>query len=531
MKKLGKKATETNEKPKKTKKKSSAASLSALLTTLSVLLGLAIVIIFFQNLEIQSSHGKHNAMVETYDTLSTSIGNMLSIIRSKDSTNDELDRKNLSLREQIALYEQDVAVMELKIAVLEEQLAQYEEDMDSLGGSKAVIIERIEDYENEILKLQEAAEQLNAAASGATLYSESYSRMGIKWNLIENYTSKKSNGVYSTPKIPVDASYYYAIYSPETVSVVCYSKNHSTLRTLKEDASDGWFFTLEDDVAYVIVKYASEECILVSTGINRDKPTVPAKGSNFYVVGANSPVDLSMSSAVNRITGGGTVLVFPGTYTDNVSATTKKINLIGVDKTKCILQSYSMDYFKPPIEAAAGTIKNLTIRAVNKKSKEAELKAYAIHIDYDYTTTRGITIQNCNISSDFNSALGIGLRTGNITISDCELTGLEYGLFFHDSVASEVIGGKQSITVTNCKIKGTTGKYAMAVESNEIKGNEVTVIFKNNTLSNPNATSGSSLITAINSATKKDYDGYWLGLKNFKLDSSSKGNNVSALNH
>ena len=61
---------------------------------------------------------------------------------------------------------------------------------------------------------------------------------------------------------------------------------------------------------------------------------------------------------------GGTIIVMPGDYYENVRAwVNKPINIIGVDKNKCILRHDCGQYANPPLEIAAGYVKNMTIYA------------------------------------------------------------------------------------------------------------------------------------------------------------------------
>lgn len=225
------------------------------------------------------------------------------------------------------------------------------------------------------------------------------------------------------------------------------------------------------------------------------------------------------------LAGGGTVLVLPGTYQDNVSAISKKINLIGANKSTCILESSDMDYKNPPLEISAGSVKNMTIRAVNKTSKTTENKAYAIHSDFDYTAGRGLTISNCIISSEFNAGIGLGTRKGTTTISNCTITGKEYGIFFHNADRAD-FGGEQTLKITGCKIKGMEGNYAIAIQGIALDNTKMSLLFKNNTFSNGKGTTPQICLVA---GANEDSSS-WLGFKGFSLDSSSTGNNIDSFN-
>jgi len=167
----------------------------------------------------------------------------------------------------------------------------------------------------------------------------------------------------------------------------------------------------------------------------------------------------------------------------------------------------------------------MTIRTVNKGSKTTDRKAYAIHSDYDYQAGRGLTISNCIISSDFNAGIGLGTRKGTVTISNCTITGKDHGIFFHNADRADV-GGDQTLKITGCTIKGTTGNYAIAIQGIALDNTKMSLIFKNNKFSNGNG--GSPAINTVAGAGEDDSS--WLGFKGFTLDSSSTGNNIAAFN-
>ena len=74
---------------------------------------------------------------------------------------------------------------------------------------------------------------------------------------------------------------------------------------------------------------------------------------------------------------------------------------------------------------ASGLLENVTIYAEDTGNVSQDANrwyAYAIHIDNDVLSGNKFSIRNCNLRSDRNSCLGIGLRKdGKLSIenNDC----------------------------------------------------------------------------------------------------------------
>lgn len=508
-----------------------------IIIVLGLLLGLASVFLLIQGIEISYLNGQTNTFTEAYATLSAQFnnvsGDLSKTTESLEKTVEELDAatlKNLSLKEKVAYYEK---LLEVTKAELSEKTTRLQDTDDGLRQATLDLEDRaleIEELEQLIAGYEETIASMQNSSVSSVVLSESYTYLGTKWNLLENVGSSKSGSSLSTESIPVDSSYYYAIYSTGTATISCYSRDYALLETIKKDASEGIYLNFKDSCAFVKIKCTSSDdspAYFVSTGISKANPSVPASNKAFYVVGGvECPVNFTLKKAVNQLMGGGTVLILPGTFNENISATAKRINLIGVDRDLCILRSTDMDYENPPLEIAAGSVKNLTIKAVNKSSKSTEKKAYAIHADYNYLADKTLTISNCIISSDFNAGIGMGLRRGTITISDCIISGSSNGIFFHDSDLKD-FGGKQTLKISNCTIKATKSGNALAIHSQEIEKAEVNLIFINNTFE---GSGPEDILTYENIKTGETSASGFLGLKGFKLDSSSKGNNIKELN-
>ncbi|MBO4678492.1 MAG: hypothetical protein J5626_02385 [Lachnospiraceae bacterium] len=409
---------------------------------------------------------------DKYDSLKSAYESLL-----KD--NDSYVSENLSLREEIDYLRDE-----------NERVNQQVADLESILNS---------------IELKEAAKEANPYDD--TYVSEYYVTKKKSWNLIENVSV--SNG--TTDFIEINDKFYYAIYSPQSVTVNKYDSKKELIGSEKCDVSQGQYFDFGQDCAYVTLTYTAKNTYFVSSGIQTGSKERPDRGNYFYVVGKNAPANVTFSYAGRCLKSGGTILVLPGTYIDNVDVQNKTANIIGVDRNLCSLISYEQDYYKPPLEIAAGKVVNLTIEAVSDGRHSAELSAYGIHSDFNYLMDKTLLIDNCTVKSDYNSSIGVGLRKGTITISNCTFD----DIFFHDS-DDESFGGAQNI-----KFIGNTFTN-MIIHSQEKDSADVKLTFKKNSFKG---------ISAMNAYTGGSYDGYFKGLKGFTLTEDSAGNSLGDVNY
>lgn len=407
-----------------------------------------------------------------------------------------------------------------------ESVPSVEDNSDSLNEEIQELTEIIAANASlmEDLGIKEGTESIDAP-----VLSEAYYYLNTDWNLLKNTTVSSSGGKNSTDFIRVNPKYYYCMYaSTGNVSVSSYSEDYALIDTVRDDASTGLYFTFDDNCYYIKVSYSQDasKAILVSTGITRDDPGMPLSRKAFYVVSKNSPVKIAPSTAVNMLLSGGTVLILPGVYNDQISAQSKLINLIGVNRSECVIQSTSCDYYTPPLEVAAGTVSNLTFKAVNSNSAITDLKAYAIHTDYDYGYGRKLTISNCTLSSDFNAGLGVGLRgNGSLKISNCTISGKEKGIFLHDC-DREDFGGNQKFVMESCTVTSVGNGPAVHLHSQCMSNANISLSFTGNSL---NTTGSSQELLACTTQNGGTFADCWNNLDKYHLVSGS-GNNISSMN-
>ena len=217
----------------------------------------------------------------------------------------------------------------------------------------------------------------------------------------------------------------------------------------------------------------------------------PDKKARQYVIAQDGTGDfMTIQEGVDQASDGDTLLVYPGTYTENVQVMNKEINITGVSKDLCILQYDTAFYRKVPLTMAAGSVSNLTIYGMNSGAPQAgptqeeidqinaelvgdswdrqkNYKGYAVHVDQNCLYGKQMSFVDCRIVSENNHCVGIGTR-GKSTISfeRCELVSLGGGscLYMHDPT-SEDVSGRASLVMRSCDMTSYLSPYVMTFQS------------------------------------------------------------------
>lgn len=319
-----------------------------------------------------------------------------------------------------------------------------------------------------------------------------------EYNLLKEVVCSYEDGYYFF-KLENCQNKKYIIYSPAKVLVKETGENVA--------ATEGIVFCEQgrNEVTLLIEESEAYESVLI-----------PLKEGDYVAFG-----DRSISSCYNSTKEGDNIYVLPGVYEENVHAFDHGVNIIGLDKNKCILQSSYSDYYTPPIEIGCGKIENMTIKAVDKGSNSSTLKAYGIHVESHSLYNKSLILRNCSIYSDFNTAVGMGLRGGcEVIFDNCSLIGYGGGIFCHDSPYSNYTG-VQNISFYDCYIEGLNSDTAVWFDSQGIEGATVNVLFVNNVVKGE--------ILARNNGGNGNSENFE-GLKNFYISPESSGNNLEQLN-
>jgi len=177
-----------------------------------------------------------------------------------------------------------------------------------------------------------------------------------------------------------------------------------------------------------------------------------------------------------------------GSYPWSGLASVKHISIIGVDKTKCIVQSNTGNYNTPPAEIATnGIIKNLTFIATHTASDGTETTgSYAVHVDNRPADTNGMKLvfENCDFISYQTAAVGLGLyKNQDILFDRCNFQShtdptwkpsenydsaymCRLGAYFMHTTMGYA-GGNMFIRFRDCFFHHTGGTYAMVINDGD----------------------------------------------------------------
>lgn len=358
---------------------------------------------------------------------------------------------------------------------------------------------------------------------------------GDRWNKLDTVTALEDKAalansgnmigregyvVFSCMEIQTDKECFFVCPSGE-IHLVYYDEKKQYISGRASASIEGEFLEMPDDCRYITVSMEKEAV--------DDSFLVQECGSVFFVEEGRTYT--SVKKAVEQIETEGIVVIFPGVYKGNIKGWGKNIILYGTDKEACVIENTSSSYYAPPLEIAAGCVKNLTIRAVGTPSADtSKAGAYAVHVEDDVLYENRLTFENCELYSDFNSAVGMGMRGGcEVEFLNVRMTGLENGLFCHDGAYTKY-AGVQNLSLTDCVIEGMKGECAIRFDSQGTPGSEVHLLFVNNILVNDRSKNVDNLVHTQNNGGKGTEEN-WRQLKQFYLDEGSRQNNVDALNY
>ena len=245
----------------------------------------------------------------------------------------------------------------------------------------------------------------------------------------------------------------------------------------------------------------------------------------------------TVSDAVFNATDGDTILVYPGIYdNEQVEAWGKTVHIIGFDKKKTIIKNSVDEYATPPLEIAAGSVKNLTIIAETGGNTSGS-HAYAVHIEDDVMYNNSLVFDNCCFKATLGATVGMGMRgLCDVEFNNCEFIneGYEagvgtsgYALYFHDTIDTSMTG-TEKVTIKNCLLVGKhTSGVVVRIDSNGLDDVSVNMQWQHNILDNEYYTT--TYLSLHNKSGVSNTD--WKGLKGYSNSRTSFGNNASELNY
>ncbi len=245
----------------------------------------------------------------------------------------------------------------------------------------------------------------------------------------------------------------------------------------------------------------------------------------------------TISEAVWVAESGDSIYIGPGIYEEAVDTGAKELSLVGTDRASCILQNDTESYFTPPLNMACGRVENLTIRANRKKTGstidemispsylhagapgliKADFTDYAIHVESPASYGRSVTIIHCDLRSDCNHVLGMGLHGNmNMTIEDCTIYsgGAGFLIGMHDAEKSGF--GPANVTLRDLTMAAENTCPSMMLMSIHPELSRVTMNFQN-----VHVLVGTDGTVSVTNMNGQPGDGY-MGTQSFVLAKDSE---------
>ena len=269
--------------------------------------------------------------------------------------------------------------------------------------------------------------------------------------------------------------------------------------------------------------------------------------SNVLIVNPqNSKAYQSIKKAIDNAKDNDTIIIYPGTYKEQITNVNKHLSLIGVDKEKCIIYDDSGNYSTPPLESAYGYYKNLTIieRKIDGVTNDTQFRPYAVHIDIPVLQSdtyvpqneyENLLFEDCVFISDWAYAVGVGMIKnytlkfkGCMFISNYDTSTYPTGAFLvHSSANTQtLLGDNQNLICEECNFISTKTNNIISVHEYNPNQNKMYLTFIRCTLWSD--TNGKNTPFHINWSTT---DSGWMGAKSIFLKGISYGNNVNSINN
>lgn len=316
-------------------------------------------------------------------------------------------------------------------------------------------------------------EELNSCFTSKNLFNKNTVIKGFKGNVSSTTGAFAIDTAYCTSEyIPVDGSTAY--YSNVDAIITQYNKGYVPLSRTTAKSITTLSNTRYVKVSIPIANLNEEQFEKGTSSSSYESYNLYLKSSHLehknVVIVDKQNGDYNTINAAVQANNGETIIVMPGDYYENVRAwVNKPINIVGVDKNKCILRHGCGQYENPPLEIAAGYVKNMTIYADSTNPlvdpNDTNGKSYAVHVESDYSANRELTFENCILKSNWHAAIGIGLRPNfKLTLKNCDLysnyektyvgslhENASLGtLFFHPSAGYS--SENQNLVLDNCRL-------------------------------------------------------------------------------
>ena len=217
----------------------------------------------------------------------------------------------------------------------------------------------------------------------------------------------------------------------------------------------------------------------------------------------------------------------------------KDITIIGEDKYRTIIKNKNGLYEEDCLYCSNGVFSNLQFISeyVNGESTEIGQQngAYAVHVDSNNQANGTCVFNDCIIISDFNAAVGAGLRKNNtVEFNNCDLISKQYNrgqefanggmgaLFVHNNHTGTGDNcPNQIIRLNNCRLKA---KLKNVIRIQEISKNNAEAILDINNCLIYSETNGVNGVVKYGNVNSFNEMNIW------RLSNTSYGNTVKELN-
>ena len=262
--------------------------------------------------------------------------------------------------------------------------------------------------------------------------------------------------------------------------------------------------------------------------------------SVFTVVAKDGTGDFTTITEAIANYNGKPIYIKNGIYEDGrINCDDKTVVMIGEDKYRTIIKNKNGLYGEDCLYCSNGVFSNLQFISeyVNGESTEIGQQngAYAVHVDSNNQAEGICTFNDCIIISDFNAAVGNGLRKNNtVEFNNCDLISrqekrgqnFENGgmgaLFTHNNHTGTGDNcPNQIIRLNNCRLKA---KLKNVIKIQEISKNNAEAILDINNCLIYSETNGVTDVIKYDNYDSFDEMSIW------KLSDTSYGNTVKELN-
>ena len=234
------------------------------------------------------------------------------------------------------------------------------------------------------------------------------------------------------------------------------------------------------------------------------------------------------------------IFVRNGVYEEGrLECSDKDITIIGEDKYRTIIKNKNGLYEQDCLYCSNGVFSNLQFISeyVNGESTEIGQQngAYAVHVDSNNQANGTCVFNDCIIISDFNAAVGAGLRKNNtVEFNNCDLISRQYNrgqeftnggmgaLFVHNNHTGTGDNcPNQILRLNNCRLKA---KLKNVIRIQEISKNNAEAILDINNCLIYSETNGVTGVIKYGNVNTFNEMSIW------RLSNTSYGNTVKELN-